>query len=260
MNLPTYNQCIRIVNENPHGCFYERKYIVDDYDISIFSYRKAKYNNFILPLIDHPDINALEMKGIVFVFNDDNTIYNRYLMLNKFWEIDQYNHSKYELYQNKTVKRITTKEDGYLVSFIRLPNGIIISNEKNGFSTRINEISNEYLNDENYYTFIKNCIDSNIRPIFELVIENDMIVSYDKTSLILTNLRCNKTGRYLNLKDYEINIPYVKEYDYKLEEVYNLRKYVEGIEGWIVQFDDETMVKIKTYWWRNMKYKNKYIK
>ena len=45
--IPTYDQCINIVNSNPDMYFYERKLLVDSYNISIFGYRHAKYNNFI---------------------------------------------------------------------------------------------------------------------------------------------------------------------------------------------------------------------
>lgn len=250
--LPAYEECKEIVESNPHGCFYERRHVVDDYEVSIFSYRHAKYNNFIRPL-ENPIVNALEMKGIVFVFNDDGSIYKRYLMLPKFWEVDQYKHSMYDLYRDKLVKNITIKEDGFLVSFIKLPNGDIISNTKNGFHEEINARANKFLENKEYYDFINNCISNDIRPIFELTSVDDMFVKYDKSSLMLTKLRCNKTGDYLNTNSVDTKISKARECNLTFDEVYNLRESSENVEGWVVQFYDNSVLKIKTKWWSDRK-------
>ena len=42
--------------------FYNIDFIFDNYKLETFGYRYAKYNNFMLPLIDKPYINALELK------------------------------------------------------------------------------------------------------------------------------------------------------------------------------------------------------
>ena len=249
--LPTYKECKEIVELNPHGCFYERRHVIDDYEISIFSYRHAKYNNFILPL-ENSNVNALELKGLTFVFEDNNTSYRRYLMLHKFWEIDQYEHSRYELFKDNPVKNITIKEDGFLVSFIKLPNGTIISNTKTGFNDYVNYVANKYLDIKEYYDFINNCIDSEIRPIFELVFSNSNrgIVNYTKQSLILTKLRCNKTGTYLNLSDFDSPMQKVGECHKNLSDIYDIKDTTDDIEGWIVHFENDEILKVKTKWWR----------
>lgn len=251
--IPTYQDCLNIVENNPKLYFYECKYLIDSYYISIFCYRYAKYNNFILPIINKPKINALELKGISFVFDDNNDV-KHYLMLNKFWELNQYEHCKYDLFKDKEIKNITTKEDGFLITFIKLPSGEIISQTKNGFDTPENIIANNFINNNvNYYKFINNCIENNIRPIFELV-GPTLYVKYNKEDLILIKLRNNNTGEYLNIKDYNIsNISVVKEYNYTLDELIELKKNVANIEGWIVHFTDDTLLKIKTDWWINEK-------
>lgn len=235
--------------------FYERKYIIDSYNVSIFGYRYAQYNNFMLPIIDKPHINALEMKGLSYIFNDDGEVFNHYIMLNKFWEIDQYEHCKYELYKDKEIKNVTTKEDGFLITFIMLPSGDIISQTKRGYDTPENLLANEYLTDVNYKGFIKTSLLKGIQPIFELV-GDKLYVEYNNPKLILTKLRCNKTGKYLNIKNYFIqNIPIVNEYNYSVDELLELKRTITNTEGWIVHFEDDTLLKIKTDWWVNEKKK-----
>ena len=260
--IPTYEECLEIVDSNPQMYFYERKYNIDSYKLSIFGYRHAQYNNFILPIIPKPDVNALELKGISYVFNDDGTLYKHYLMLHKFWELNQYEHCAYELFKDKEIKNITTKEDGFLITYIMLPSGDIISQTKKGYDHYVNMLANEYIAKSAYYVFIKNCLSQDVQPIFELVGERTCInqVKYKKPDLILTKLRCNKTGKYLDITDYNTDgVSVVKEYknNYTLDDLLELKKTVKKIEGWIVHFEDDTILKVKTDWWIKQKKKKK---
>jgi len=261
--IPTYEECLEIVGSNPKMYFYEQKYNIDSYKLSIFGYRYAQYNNFILPVIPEPDINALELKGISYVFNDDGSLYNHYLMLHKFWELNQYEHCTYELFKDKEIKNITTKEDGFLITYIMLPSGDIVSQTKKGYDQYVNMLANEYIGKTNYYVFIRECLLQNIQPIFELVGEKNCVnrVKYKNPNLILTKLRCNKTGKYLDIKDFDTkNISVVKEYKnkYNIDDLLELKKTVKKIEGWIVHFQDDTILKVKTDWWSNQKKKKKH--
>lgn len=253
--IPTYKECLSMIDNNPLMYFYERKYVIDSYRVSIFGYRYAQFNNFMLPVIETPNINALELKGISFVFDDNGEVFKHYLMLNKFWEMDQYEHCNKDKFINKEIKNVTTKEDGFLITFIMLPSGDIISQTKKGFDSEENLESNKYLDNKDYFDFISYCLNNDIQPIFELV-DSSFYVKYDKQSLILTKLRCNNTGKYLNISDYNTNgIEVVEEYDYTLDELLEKKKEDKETEGWIVHFTDDTLLKIKTDWWINEKKK-----
>ncbi len=251
--IPTYQDCIDIVNNNPDMYFYERKYIIDSYNISSFGYRYAKYNNFILPIIEKPDINALELKGITFVF-DDNDKYKHYLLLPKFWEINQYNHCKYEKYKDKKIKNITIKEDGFLVSFLSLPNGKIISFTKHGFDGIVNIESNKFLENIDYKNFIKECLDNNIQPIFEYI-GNNLTVKYgDVNDLVLLKLRNNNTGEFLDINNFNLKgIKIITNVDKTLNELLDISNIVQNCEGWVIHFEDDELLKVKTKWWENNK-------
>ena len=253
--IPTYEECIEIVNNNPDMYFYERKYLIDSYYISTFGYRYAKYNNFFLPLIDKPYVNALDLKGITFVFDDDKS-YKHYLLLHKFWELDQYKHCTYDHYKDKKIKNVTTKEDGFLVSFLKLPNGKIISFTKHDFEDLTNIKSNKFLDNPDYFNFINRCLDNNVQPIFELIGEKLTVDYGDLNELILLKLRNNLTGEYLNIEDFDTTgIEIVSTIDKTLDELIDISNIVKNCEGWVVHFEDDDLLKVKTNWWRDQKTK-----
>lgn len=254
MYIPTYEKCLDIVNNNPDMCFYETKFRVDHYDISIFGYRYAKYNNFRLPLIEEPDIQAHELKGLSFIFNDDGSLFDHNLMLHKFWELDQYGFFDYDQLKYKKIDNITVKEDGFLLTFIKLPNNSILSQGKKGFGNKENKDANKFLNNEYYFNFINNCLDDRIQPIFEYV-NSEFYVNYKQEDLILTKLRNKDTGEYLNISDFDTTgVSVVDTTKFKtFEELFDIRDTVTNIEGWIVQFDDGDMIKVKSKWWKNEK-------
>ena len=251
--IPTYEDCINIINSNPDMYFYERRYVINSYKLSTFGYRYATYNNFFLPILENRNINALELKGITYVF-DDNGEYKHYLLLPKFWEINQYNHCRYDLYKNKKIKNITIKEDGHLVSFLYLPDGELISFGKHGIDQNVNINTNDFLEDKNYYNFIKKCLDNDIQPIFEHI-DDTKIVKYGKKDLILLKLRNNLNGKFLNINDFDTyGINVVDEINDTLDNLMIKSLNEQDIEGWIVHFDDDTLLKVKTKWWVNKKH------
>jgi hypothetical protein len=248
--IPTYEECVDIVNNNPNMYFYERKSLVDGYHLSTFGYRYAKYNNFILPLIDDLNINALELKGITFVF-DDNKQYKHFLLLHKFWELNQYKHCTYDIFKDKNIRNITVKEDGFLVSFLLLPNDKIISFTKHGFDEPTNIEANKFLDNSDYYDFINNCLHNNIQPIFEHVGRKTTVDYGNVNELILLKLRNNFNGEYLNVKNFDTKgIKVVAEEHKTFDEILIISKEIENCEGWVVQFEDDDMLKVKTKWWR----------
>lgn len=252
--IPTYKNCIEIIDNNPGCYFYENKYIINDYNISIFCYRYASYNNFMLPIPNKPKINALELKGISYIFDDNNKVFNHHLMLHKFWELDQYSHCKYDLFKNKKIKNVTIKEDGYMFTYIKLPNNIITSQCKKGFFLDTNSYVNEWLTDKYYNNFINYCLNNNIQPIFELIGNKyKRNVKYNDNKLVLIKLRNNKTGKYLNFKDIDTkNIDIIKHENFNnLNDIITSVKNKENFEGYVVHFEDDSMLKVKSDWWKN---------
>jgi T4 RnlA family RNA ligase len=243
--LPTYEQCLDLTSNN--CAFYETKYVIDGYNISVFNYRLAKYHDFA-----HDSINAFELRGITFVFDKDGT-YNRFILLNKFFNINQVETTLYSNIKNYKVKYVSNKEDGSVASFIKLPNNKVIGKTKMGFDNHqaiaINKI---YNTDDNIKNFVDHCLDNNISAIFEYVSpDNRIVLKYLQKELILLKLRNNLTGEYIDISKFDKieNIKVADFENYNLDELLSLAKTTINKEGWIIQFENDMLVKIKTDWY-----------
>jgi T4 RnlA family RNA ligase len=240
--LPTYKECLNITKQFPPKTFYESRKLCEEYKFSFFNYRLAEYKDF-------KEANAFEMKGITFLHHEGHS--KHYLMFNKFWELNQYPEFAYEHFKDKKIKKVMVKEDGNLVSFLKLPNGNIVSRVKEGFKSTFNLTANNFINNNPiYYKFIDYCIENEIVPLFESVGDNRIILKYEKNDLILLNLRDNLTGEYLDHIDYDLTvINIVRNENHTLEELMELAKEKEEFEGWVVQFEDDSLLKVKTQWY-----------
>lgn len=256
-NLPTYEECVEMCNV-PDSPFYEVKNEVGGYHISVFNYRLAQWSDFNQPLKDKPGLKANEMRGITFVFNKNGSLYKRFVLLEKFFNLNQVPDSMYSIVKDYKVKYINNKEDGSIASFIELPNGKILGKSKIGFDNEQAEgINRVYKNNPDVKKFVDWCIKNNIVPIFEYVApHNRIVLRYGKEELILLRLRDNKTGNHIDIKEHLDKIGSIKiapfEDDKTLDDLVELSKTEADKEGWIVQFDNDKMVKIKTDWYRNL--------
>jgi len=247
--IPTYQEALEIVKAKGNLIFYETIQYIDDYKISIFNYRLASYNDFINP-IDNKDINAKELRGLTYIFNKDNSLYKKFLMFPKFWNINQVSETQYNILKDLKIKYINTKEDGSLISFIGLPNGRIIPKTKAGLDNeQVLDVIDIYNKNERLREFVKYCIDNDLSPLFEYVsFKNKIVLNYDKTDLILLKIRNNINGEFIDLSEVNTEgITIVKtEPIISLEELMNKIDNATGIEGVVITFDNDYMVKYKS--------------
>ena len=253
--LPTYEEAREICDKYDNFIFYESKHSVNGYNVSIFNYRLASYNDFINPIPDKPQIKSHEMRGLTFVFNSDGSLYKRYLLLDKFFNIDQTPCSMYSIVKEFKIKNIFNKEDGSIASFIMLPNGEIRGRSKASFeSDQAIQIQKIYDEDVNLQRFVRWSLENDIVPIFEYVSpKNRIVLPYANTKLILLRMRDNNTGEYLDINDFSDKLDGISvvesEDGHTLDDLINLKKISTDKEGWIVQFDNGKMAKIKTDWY-----------
>ena len=254
-HIPTYEDCRLICDTHDNFIFYESKHKEDGFDISIFNYRLATFQNFENPVPDRPDIKGYEMRGITFIFTSDGTLYKRYLLLDKFFNLEQTPCSMYSVVKDYKIKNIYNKEDGSIASFVRLPNGKVLGRSKTSFqSDQAIEIQKIYEKDGQIKQFVDFCMDEDIVPIFEFVSpQNRIVVPYANTELILLRIRDNKTGEYLNINDFAHKLDGISvaasDEGKTLEDLVNLKNVTEGKEGWIIQFENGKMIKLKTQWY-----------
>jgi T4 RnlA family RNA ligase len=242
----------------PDAPFYESKMVVDGYNVSVFNYRLAQYKDFINPIEDRPHLKAHEMRGLTFVFNKDGSLFKRYVILEKFFNLNQVPDSMYSVVKNYKIRHVNNKEDGSIASFIKLPNGKVIGKSKMGFDNdQANGINRVYKTNPDIKSFVDWTLDNDIVAIFEYVSNtNRIVLRYAKEELILLRLRDNKTGKHIDIKDHLDKIGTIKiapfEDDKALDDLIELSRTEIDKEGWIVQFDNDHFVKIKTDWYRNL--------
>jgi T4 RnlA family RNA ligase len=247
MFLPTYNQCLSILEHNAH--FYKKECEVDGYKIVCFNYRMADYMDFVTPIPNDLTIDARELRGLTFVFNLDGSLYKRFLALPKFWNYNETPENQYNVVKDKKIKHINVKDDGSLIMFIDLPNGNIIPKTKMGLENPQVDLVNEIMNIP-IIEFIYSKLTKNITPFFELVsFKNKIVLNYPTTELRLLRLRDNQTGQFLNIQNEKgvlINTELeLTSLDYLIEQA----KTLENTEGWVITFDDNSMLKLKTKWY-----------
>jgi len=261
--IPTYDQAQEIVKSSEKFTFVESQLEFNNYTVSTFSYRHATVDMFLNP-IKNKSYDALEFKGLTYIF-DKNGNYNHFLMLHKFWILNQYENSKYDLFKSKQIKNVYIKEDGNLITFVKFPDGYIHAKTKNGFKSNVVVDSMKlYYNDDKIQQFVSFCLDNNYSFVFEFVSENHpIVINYTSDKLILLRIRNNITGEYIDIDYFNnnvynldgISLPHKININ-SLDELIMLSKTATNIEGWIIMFDDDTMLKLKTTWYNNQ---NKYI-
>ena len=257
--IPSYEECIEMCSK-PDATFYESKMVVDGYNVSVFNYRLAQWKDFVNPIEDKPHVKAHEMRGLTFVFNKDGSLFNRYVLLEKFFNLNQVPDSLYSVVKNYKIKFINNKEDGSIASFIKLPNGKIVGKSKMGFDNdQADGINRVYKTNSEVKSFVDWCLVNEIVPIFEYVAPNNRIVlRYPSEELILLRLRDNKTGKHIDIRDHLDKIGSIRvapfEDDVKdLDHLIELTATQVDKEGSIVTCEDEFgrdfFFKIKTPWY-----------
>lgn len=250
--LPNYEDCLKLCQYNDSP-FYETKSVIDGFTISLFNYRLATNSDFKRPF-------AKELRGICFVFNLDGTLFKRYILLQKFFNLNQVEESLLYNVKDYKIININNKEDGSLATFVKLPNGRIIGKSKMGFDNdQAKGITDVYSKNREIKDLVDFCLDKDIIPVFEYVAPfNRIVLKYNVEELILLRLRDNNTGKYLDLNQFLEKFNGVKfakfENNYSsIEEMVDDVIVQEDKEGVVVHCLDNNgndfMFKVKTTWY-----------
>jgi len=109
-----------------------------------------------------------------------------------------------------------------------------------------------------YHTFCESWLKQDFTPMFEWCSnENQIVINYPKSALVLIAIRNNITGEYILYDDMvnhasNFKIPVAKALSRGFGNAYDLVKYVKGVEGeegFVIRFNDGTMYKIKSDWY-----------
>lgn len=244
--IPTLQECEFIVKNNK--AFKRKEETIEGKIVIQFSYMLAKSTDFSNPVKGY-NINAEFLRGITFVEQEDSS-FNSYLMLPKFFNINEIESNLYHNIVYKGIRTVQEKLDGSLITFIPLGDTVLPKTKFSFFNDQTTLASNIYYSDENLRIFIDTCFKLKHYPLFELTSPNNRIVlSYNKTELRLLQV-LDEDGKLLDIYDTYFdyfNISRAERYDmYALDELIHKSHTDENVEGWVVQFDDGHIIKIKT--------------
>jgi T4 RnlA family RNA ligase len=249
-HIPTYDEAKNIVSTTGELVFYESAQEVDGYKVSTFNYRLASYNDFL-------EYKANELRGLCFVFNEDGSLYNRYVLLHKFYNVNQVEETQFALLKDEPILAVHNKADGSVISFVRLPNGNAYAKTKMVVrdNPQANMAQEIYERNESIRRLVDYTLDNDIVAIFELVSPfNRVVLKYTDTDLVLLRLRDNKTGQYLPLDtvgDYlnGVNVVEDETHIYKSwDDIFTMMSTAEDKEGCVITLPSG-LCKTKTQWY-----------
>jgi RNA ligase len=198
------------------------------------------------------DEYARECRGIT--FGSDGKIICR--PLHKFFNIGERPETQVGSVDWTQVERVMDKRDGSMITSMLL-DGHIVCKTKKSFETDQATRANKFINDNaNFHQFAMYCASINCTPTFEWTSPNDRIVlKYNHDELVLTHIRDNISGEYV--LDVEARASYFKipvvddltPFSFDIKWLMNKNKDEELKEGYVIQFKNGDMVKLKTPWY-----------
>jgi len=109
--LLTYEDAKAISKRYNEKHFWEIQFMIGGYKLSSFNYFICGWDDFAFPLPEKPLTNAFDMRGTTFVFNSDGSLYKRFLMLPKFFNLNQVEATQYGNVKDKKIVNVSVKEE-----------------------------------------------------------------------------------------------------------------------------------------------------
>ena len=195
-----------------------------------------------------------ECRGIVFS-TEGKLLARRF---HKFFNVNEgpETHERFVDLSQKHV--LLVKLDGSMVSPI-VHNGHIYWATKKGLND-VEDMANSFVKKSTikYSTFVIDAHMKGITCMFEWCSKKQpIILNYNDDSLILTCMRCTESGFYINYHEMVkmaalYGIPVVQDFNHGCNDINELLQKIktcEGIEGYVLRFDNGECLKIKTTWY-----------
>jgi T4 RnlA family RNA ligase len=243
--IPTYDDCINIINSNS-DTFFVKEETIDGVTIASFNYRLAKYNDFSEPY-------TRNLRGITFIKDTKKLIA---LPLPKFFNYNENPFTESKLVNTWKPLYFTGKEDGSLIYFFIINNTLYCKTQNNSFSVQAEwslQLVNK--NDDLKKFIITNILEYNETPLFEFISpRNQVVIPYYNEELVLIGTRNMING---NINFYHENTYLYTMKQTKIYSFSNINDIVEIcnnnsndlFEGFVVIFETpygNEMVKFKT--------------
>ena len=231
----TKEQADEIVSKYPS--FYKKDIIVEGEEVSLYNYILSDYDAF------QEEPLSRELRGLVITKNET------FLSVPKFFNINEIPETMQSKIAHKTIKKVQNKLDGSLITPI-LVNGVIVVKSKASFQSDQAKLAQSILEGDTCLQYaILDLLANEFQPFFELIGKaNKHVIDYNNTDnkLVLIMVR-DKQGHFIDVDKFKYDFDDITEsYDYTIEELLEKQKTAKGVEGWVVKFQDDTILKVKT--------------
>ena len=230
--------------------------VADKGAFTVINYVVEMNDTFPPVIVDAEDTDAAirrECRGLIFCNKTRRIIRRPY---HKFFNYGQ----KEEVLPGNVdlakAHRVLEKLDGSLIAPFRDHTGKLWWGTKMVAESFHDVVSAFVVDKTHYERFVNECHRYDMTPIFEYVAPtNRIVVNYQSPNLILTAIRENETGEYVDYKTMKSAaafhyIPCVRAFDF--DDFAALESYIDSLEdaeGVVVRFDNGHMVKLKGPWY-----------
>jgi RNA ligase len=206
---------------------------------------------------------AREARGVVFA-EDGRTIARP---LHKFFNVNEKLHTLIDVLDWSQAVRVMDKRDGSMIHTVDLPSelGTFSFKSKKSYTSDVALQATAFVkkSQKGYIELCEYMVKNGKTPVFEWTSPTARIVlAYAEDNMTLLHVRDNITGEYASREELEahcnfFNVPFVDHRDDVLEMLQadpkgaamKLHEETDSIEGWVIQFKNGDMVKLKTKWY-----------
>ncbi len=219
-----------------HDTFYRKDIEINGVQVFIYNYLLSDKEAF-------EDVNATELRGLTITHEGGKE--RVFLSCSKFFNINETPENNENVLQLKTIKKVQNKMDGSLIQFIQI-NGDVIAKTKQSFDNDQAKLAQNILDTSaELKFFVMDCWENDFYPLFELVgPSNKVVLDYKEDKLVLIAVR-DLDGHYIDVDKFYYKYT-TESYKMSLNDMIHSAKNDTGIEGYVVKFTDDTIVKIKT--------------
>jgi T4 RnlA family RNA ligase len=219
----------------------------------------------------------MSVSAVALRFHQDGTIAAR--TLHKFFNIGERPETQPEVLDWANIVRVMVKRDGSMVTPVMLPQNNFKFKTKKSFSTGEAAVADRICDaDQLKYQWVLAMIYRGLTPTFEITSPKlPIVLRYTTEELTLLHIRENISGRYLTEPQIlALNPPFplvqnVME-DFLVGDNWPVQGQVSWgllkeaalndthVEGWVIQFKNGEMVKLKTKWYIELHHKVTFIR